>query len=291
MANGITIDEAKCTGCMLCMQICTLGNFGEGSDGSVHATDSGYSCFGCGHCVAICPTGAISHAELDSSKFEKLDESARLPFDRLLAFLKLRRSRREFKYDPVPREEIDKLFLAAVQAPSATNNQSVLFTAVTDREVIKKISDECVKFSKKMAFAMRNPIMKTFFKLTARAQYDDLLQFLPLIDCMVDLHAKGVDMVTYDAPCLILLHAPKYDSCAALDAVYNAENILLAVETLGLGACEIGFVTEPANRGPQIKDLARIPRNHKVFSSIVVGCPKFKYSRTVPKNPPTVNYI
>ena len=108
---------------------------------------------------------------------------------------------------------------------------------------------------------------------------------------MIDLHNKGMDMVTYDAPCLILLHAQKDDIYAAMDATYETENILLVVETLNLGACEIGFVTEPANRSLVIKNLARIPKDHKVFSSIVVGYPKFKYKRTVPKKPPVINFV
>jgi hypothetical protein len=53
----------------------------------------------------------------------------------------------------------------------------------------------------------------------------------------------------------------------------------------------IGFVTDPANRGKEIKQFVGMPADHKVFSSIIVGYPKFKYARSVPKNPPKVKYV
>ena len=288
MTNNITVDSSKCNGCMLCMQVCMLGNFEPGDDKKVHPAE-GLSCFACGHCVAVCPTQALTHIAL--TPCEPLDENARPSYDQFLEFLKMRRSRREFKDEPVPRDVIDKLLAAAVEAPSSLNNQSVQYTIVTDPVILKQISETSAEFIRKTMAMMRNPLGKLFFRIVARADYEGMQEFLPLMDCLLAIQDSGKDMVLYDAPCLIFLHAPKSDICAPADAIFNAENILLAAETLGLGACVIGMVTEPANRGPEIKRLAQIPADHTVFSSIILGFPKFKYKHSAPKNPPVVKFV
>lgn len=290
LTMAILIDAEKCNGCMLCLEICALGNFERGDDGKVHSAE-GPSCFACGHCVAFCPTGAMTHAALDSSQFRKMDESARPSFEQFLEFLKMRRSRREFKPDPVPRSEIEKLLLAAVEAPSALNNQSVEYTAVCDPAAIKGLSDRAAMAVKRMAGMMRNPVLAVAVGLFAHTTYREMMEFLPLMDRLTKLQAEGRDMMLYNAPCVILLHAPKSDMCAAMDAVFNAENILLAAETLGLGACVIGFIYEPMNRDPEMKRLAGIPKDHKVFSAIALGYPRFKYRASPPKNPPIAHFV
>ena len=98
-------------------------------------------------------------------------------------------------------------------------------------------------------------------------------------------------MMLYNAPCVILLHAPRSDMCAPMDANFSAENILLAAETLGLGACVIGFIYEPMNKDAEMKRLACIPTGHKVFSAIALGYPKFKYRAAPPKKPPITHFI
>lgn len=287
---AILIDAEQCNGCMLCTEICVLGNFEAGEDGKVHSAE-GVSCFACGHCVAVCPTGAMSHSELESSRIKALDQSARPSFEQFLSFLKMRRSRREFKPDPVPREEVEKLLLAAVEAPSSINNQSVEYTVVTDPAALEGISERAATAVGRMARTMKNPFVKGFMRLSAPKMYDSIMPFAPLMDLTLKLQAQGRDMMLYDAPCLILLHAPKWDICAPMDAVFNAENILLAAETLGLGACVIGFVFEPMNKDAEMKRLAGIPKDHKVFSAIALGYPRFKYRAAPPKKPPIVHFV
>ncbi len=290
MSKEITIDAERCNGCGICLQTCVLGNFAQGDDGKVQPAE-GLFCFACGHCIAACHTGAMAHSVLDSSEFELLDESVRPTFGEFLKFLKMRRSRREFKPDPVPKSEIEKLLLAAVQAPSAINNQSMQYTAVCDPDRIRGISSRAAIAIKKVSRMMRNPLLKGLFRLLARATYDDVMQFLPLMELITELQARGKDMILYDAPCVILLHAPKSDTCAPMDANFSAENILLAAETLGLGACVVGFVYEPMNKDPEMKRLAGIPKDHKVYSAIALGYPRFRYRAAPPKNPPIIHYV
>lgn len=288
---AITVDESKCNGCMICIQVCPLGNFEPGDDGKVRGSDKGLGCFACGHCVAACPTEAMRHSELDRSLFERLNERTRPTYEQFLQLLKARRSRREFKDQPVPKDIIGKLLAAAIQAPSSINNQSVQYTVLTDREVIKQLSERSAKFLEQFIYMMKNPLWRTYFRLTLRKQFDSYQELMPVADILFEYQKSGQDAILYDAPCVIFLHAPKSDAFAPDDAIFNAENILIAAETLGLGACVIGFASDPMNRNPAMKALVGMPKDHKVFCAIVLGYSKFKYRSSVPKNPPIVHYV
>jgi len=50
-----------------------------------------------------------------------------------------RRSIRKYRSEPVPREVIDELLIAAMSAPSAGNEQPWHFVVIDDREVLNKI--------------------------------------------------------------------------------------------------------------------------------------------------------
>lgn len=285
--STITIDESKCSGCTLCAQVCLYGNFAPGKDGKSETVD-GMDCVACGHCIAACPSQAITHAALDITAFELLDRSVVPGYDQLLALLKSRRSRREFKDQPLPDDVVQKLLSAAVEAPSSLNQQSVQYTVITNPEVLTQIQAHSVEMFRRLGSMLQSPIGKLALPKHIR---EGLSKLMPMVKTVVEAYQSGRDVVTYSAPCLILLHAPKTDMFAPNDATFNAENILLAAETLGLGACVLGFVTEPMNRNKTMKALAQVPSNHKVFVAIAIGHPRFMYKRTVPKLQPKVRFV
>lgn len=49
---GITLEEARCTSCGRCAQVCPMGV-------NVRESPNSTECIRCGHCSAACPTGAI----------------------------------------------------------------------------------------------------------------------------------------------------------------------------------------------------------------------------------------
>jgi nitroreductase len=59
----------------------------------------------------------------------------------LLEIIKQRRSTRAFSGQPVPRADMEKLLEAAIWAPSGGNNQSWLFTAILNKEIIDTINE------------------------------------------------------------------------------------------------------------------------------------------------------
>lgn len=288
MAENISIDPARCTQCGLCAEVCFL-NYENGEDGKVRPKGKMVCCAACGHCLAVCPADAISHPLLKAGSCEPLRESDRPSYEQYLGFLKMRRSRREFKDQPVPRELIEKLLAAGAQAPNGLNRHNVHYTVVTDRAVLGELGARALAMTGKLMSMLGNPLWRAFFKLFRPGLVEEMRFFLPLMDQLAGL--KDRDLVCYGAPCAILVHTPASDLCGSEDAVYAAANIQYAAEALRLGTCVIGFITGPVNEDKGLKRLVRLPAGHKVHTSLVVGYPKFSYLKAAAKAPPNVDYL
>lgn len=116
----IHINEALCSGCGLCKEICPrrvpyLETAGEKkvSRPSPERLDI---CINCGHCVLICKEGAITvdgMGEDDVMDTPTMQVSA----DQLLSVLQHRRSVRRFKKKAVPRALLGQVAKSAHFAP------------------------------------------------------------------------------------------------------------------------------------------------------------------------------
>ncbi|MGB9578436.1 MAG: 4Fe-4S binding protein [Halothiobacillaceae bacterium] len=58
------VDEARCSGCGICVRSCTAGAIQMNGVARIDAD----KCTGCGDCVAACPRGAISLRQLPSGR-------------------------------------------------------------------------------------------------------------------------------------------------------------------------------------------------------------------------------
>ncbi len=289
MSENIVIDEAKCTNCGLCAQVCFL-NY-QPADGKMKVLEKPLLCAACGHCVAVCPADAIRHPNVNAADCEPLDEANRPSYEQFMGFLKMRRSRREFLGQEVPREVIDKLLAAAVQAPDGLNRQNVCYTVITDRQLMKQLTERITHQIAQLCRLVSNPIGRAVFRLLRPSTYRELEFFLPLMEQVSDGRYSDLDLVAYNAPCCIVVHTSRDDVCGAEDSVFAAANIQYAAETLGLGTCCIGFITGPVNADRNLKKLVGLPPDHKVQTCLIVGYPKLKYARSAPKAQANVRWV
>lgn len=58
--------------------------------------------------------------------------------------IRSRRSVREYKADPIPREDIEKVLDAARMAPTSGNQQPWMFLVIEDGEKIARLKDACI---------------------------------------------------------------------------------------------------------------------------------------------------
>lgn len=173
-----------------------------------------------------------------------------------------RRAVRSYTDQFVPKTAIMELLRAAVQAPSAVNQQPWAFAVIRGRKRL----DECSKRAKEHML-------------------EALPQSLALHRRSDQLTDTGYHVFHY-AGTLIVIYGKPAQFAANEDCCLAAQNLLLAAHGMGLGACPVGFV-RPWLDLPAIKSEMGIPANYSVVMPIVIGWPAGK-TDTTPRTEPEI---
>jgi nitroreductase len=165
--------------------------------------------------------------------------------------IRSRRSTRSFSDREVPREQVDRLLDAAIWAPSGSNSQSWLFTAICNRETLLKLNDLV-----KQGF-------QTYVPDDDYPGKHNVKQYA---------QREGFNFY-YSAPVLIVAsNRPGYENAMA-DCALALENIFLGAESLGLGSCYINAL-HWLRDDPAIRDFLfglGIPKEHTICNAAAVG--------------------
>lgn len=122
------IDQNKCIGCSKCVKDCFVNDISL-IDGKAEMKNE--NCFKCGHCIAVCPVDAVSTDEYNMDDIKEYNEKEfSISADKLLNFIKFRRSIRQFKKQKIEKIKILKIIEAARFTPTAGNQQDLSFTIV-----------------------------------------------------------------------------------------------------------------------------------------------------------------
>jgi ferredoxin len=70
--SWVSIDYDKCTNCGICVLRCERCFTQKKDTVTVQADEN--CCNLCGHCVSLCPTGAVVHHKMDMKNFPDIDE-------------------------------------------------------------------------------------------------------------------------------------------------------------------------------------------------------------------------
>ncbi len=135
----IQFDQEKCIGCGHCAEVCLPQVIGIEDEKAILKADQ---CFQCGHCIAICPENAVfmdDHDMGDVVSYQK-DQFAIEP-ERLLNFIKYRRSIRHFLPRQVEREKLLKIIEAGRFTPTGSNLQGVSYIVVQENiNLVKELA-------------------------------------------------------------------------------------------------------------------------------------------------------
>lgn len=159
-----------------------------------------------------------------------------------------RRSVRHFTSDPVDDKALRDLIDAAVQAPSAINQQPWAFCVVRDRALLSRIS-----------IAAKAHLIK----LPSVGLPDHLLETLN--DLTFDIF--------YHAPTLIVISAVSASPWAVENCALAAENLMLAAYAAKLGTCWVGLAQSWLGTADG-KSALGLPENYVPVAPIIVGHPK-----------------
>jgi nitroreductase len=170
--------------------------------------------------------------------------------------LEKRRSVRKFQETQVPEDLIEKIIDDATQAPNAGNLQPWQFIVITDKKLIRKMSDD----SKTSILADINQNPDSAFKI-----YKNPLQ-------------NQNFNVFYNAPCLICIVGRAEIPTIAVDCALAASYLMLSAASRELGTCWVELGKQI--RDPDLLQAIKLPAGHQIHAPIIVG-----YPVSIPKIP------
>ena len=282
------IVQKKCTGCGICQKECPAFII-EMRDGMPFIA-RGIDCVECGHCVAVCPTGAIRDplamkTDNRSYSFDDFPSS-----NSLQLLFRARRSVRKYKDKPVPRPVLEKILDAGRYAPTGGNRPDVHFIVITSPEQIEWLRGAVLESVLGM-FRKLQKVAKPVSLIMGSENLDTFNYYIPILEDFQDRWNKmGDDRILYHAPAVMIVHGKKWDDIVGFGNAIALYQASLMAQTLKVGCCFNGFVQVAPNFDSKIKKRLGIPKQHKCYGAMGLGYENAKYRRTVRRRPPNVTW-
>jgi nitroreductase/NAD-dependent dihydropyrimidine dehydrogenase PreA subunit len=285
--SWVTIDEDKCDGCGICAIRCARCFTLSEEQISVQADED--CCIICGHCVSLCPTGAITHSRMDPDNFETVVTPVNYQPDDFMRFIRQRRSHRHFKNREVPKAVIRRLIEAARYAPTGSNVQSVEIIVLENDARKKKLSDLTIDYFAEAGrkAAEKLEAMPAGPRTPARLQLEKVARYRAN---MLKAKSVGYDPIFHHAPVVLIFHSPLETSTPKDNCVIASTTVGLFGRTLGLEFTYIGLLEMAARSYPPLVEAIGLPEGHAVQSVLIAGYPRLKYLRYVDRNPIRVRW-
>ena len=288
----ISIDESRCNLCGLCVPICSPAVLAQGEK-SVIVTDPN-QCILCGHCKAICPTDAPTLARLAESEFEPAPKKSELPDSAaFLRLLRRRRSLRVYQKKPVEKEKLQRILEAGRFAPTGANRQACRFSVVGGRKTLDRICTLALQNLQDEGKKIKEALEQQRRSQERLSDEYALKQFFPPFwDRLAKKWQEGVDQLLHHAPAVMVVHMRNNATLfPELDAGIAATHMILMAETLGLGTCFIGFLIYALENSAELKEVLKIPSDHRAYVAFTVGYPGVDFLKLVARRPAKVEWI
>ncbi len=270
--SHITINPETCTKCGACVLTCPMGIIDSQGPQAVPmpGPEKVENCFKCGHCEAVCPAAAVKvdNPEALAPQYP-LDASPISPAQ-MGYHMRMRRSIRNFKKDPVERETLETLMDMVRYAPTAMNSQAVEWVILHDTSKVREAAGIIVECMRQQV-AQDGPLSKRY----------------PL-GMFIGAYDNGVDTVLRNAPHLVLTHAAKGNLTGMVDGTIAMTYLEVAAPLLGMGGCWAGVAVIAAPYSPELKEALGIPKDHEITNAMMLGRPQLKYQRPAKRKPANI---
>lgn len=258
----IIVDQKKCRHDGICTAVCPMSII-EMKGGLEPNLVAGVEdlCISCGHCVAICPHGALSLDEMKVDDCPPIKPELKITSEQTEQLIRSRRSIRTYRSTAVERDKLARLIDLAHYAPTGTNSQQVQWLVIDSPDQLQAISGMIVDMLRYL-IKEGHPLATAYRLQRSVAAWE-----------------AGKDPVLRSAPALVIAHAPKAYPLAQVDSTIALSAFDLAAPTVGLGTCWAGFFSMAAAQWPPLQELLALPEGHACFGALMVGYPKYEYHR------------
>ncbi|MDO4465701.1 MAG: nitroreductase family protein [Bacillota bacterium] len=272
------VDTNKCIQCGRCVNVCAGMVLTQSKNGTPEMKDfSRYGwrgCWRCQHCLAVCPTGAISIFNKDPK--DSLPLPPKEMGDYMEQLIVTRRSCRRFIRSNVDAQLITKMMNAMVAVPTGGNCNSVEYTIIDDVDFMDKIRHKAYKI-------MDDCAKKHIYT----SSFDDFY-YSKMKESEKSIR-KG-DLLFCGAPHIFIAHAKqtgKWGDDMKVNCNIATAYFELLANSYGLGTIIMSYPAEVIEQlVPEVKTMLGIPKNHYMGLIVGFGYPEIPYARGVQKSRP-----
>lgn len=270
------INKDKCIKCGNCVNTCAGMVLRISEDGYPYMKKFdryGWNgCWRCQHCLAVCPTGAISI-------FNKKPEDSLLPPPKemgeyMARLVNYRRSCRRYLDKNVDSNIIDKIVSSMSNVPTGGNAMEVEYTIIDDKDRVKEIWNKAY------------PIMNE--KATQNIHTHSFSDFYYRKMKESEKSIRKDDLLFCGAPHLFIAHTKcegKWAEDAKADCIIATTYFELLCNAYGLGSIIMSYSAEVLNElTPEARKMLNIPLDHYTGLIVGFGYPEIKYARGVQKD-------
>ncbi len=270
----LTIDREACRRDGVCSAVCPVQIITPANPDEYPGLVPGGEafCIRCGHCVAVCPHGALRHDDMPIEDFPVIDRAGMPAAEQVMHFMRSRRSIRNYKPEPLGRETLAALIDLARYAPSGHNGQPVRWTVVQDAGDVQRMTGLVADWMQHLIDS-KNPL--------AAALHMGLV---------VKAWAEGTDRICRQAPHLIVASADKADRSAPAAATIALTYLDLAAHAMGVGTCWAGYFNMAAGLWPPLRSALDLPPDELPLGSMMAGYPRYRYQRLAARRPPVIRW-
>ncbi|HOX47380.1 MAG TPA: nitroreductase family protein [Myxococcota bacterium] len=276
---SIRADVCKRDG--LCVKLCPVRVFTAAS-GEVPTVRHLEECCLCGQCVAGCPNGAIVHSVFGPERLRRIEGQSPAGVEALESLLAQRRSVRNYRREPPPRELLERVVRLAGHAPGSPHHRvgwTRSFTIVVGEEAMSEVRAATVDYVRRIHKLVGGLAVRVFSRFDNSAK--QALGVAPDLAMRLAEWDAGRDIITYNAPAAIFAHAPVISSLPQVDCDAALLYVILAAEVHGLGTCWNGLLQDAAagahlRRFDRLSKLLGIPAGHRCHAAATIGYPALR---------------
>jgi nitroreductase len=191
---------------------------------------------------------------MDMDNFPRIHDDMQVEAEKLVGFLRRRRSTRVYRKRSVPRDVITDLIESGKYAPTGGNLQSLRYLVVQDPGVLDELKNLCIEaYRVGLGLVEPDPLILNDDPELHEALRSEATYYQPLFDH----HERGEDALFYDTPVVMVIHAHH----------------------------------PIATRSEAVRSLLEIPEKHEVYMAFTLGYPAVKYYRLSDRKVPRVRWI
>ena len=263
----LTINDDLCTRCGLCTMDCPVRILEQHADDvPIIQPENEEKCMQCQHCLAVCPTGALSilgkkpEDSLPASPGQFPDVAG---MERLI---RGRRSVRRYQDQNVEPGLLQSLLKTVANAPTGANTRALTFNVIDDREVMQAFRMQALQALRDAMAAGRVPEQAGYLQAAVPAYFD-----------------HDTDIILRGAPHVLLVSASPAALCPHEDVTLALAYFELLAQSAGLGTVWCGMLKMLLETLPGLKPLLGLPADDHYYA-MLFGHPFFHYARTVQRD-------